>query len=87
MSFHITALTRINMCLIENNPDLCDIIMLFKMLYLSFFFLLCRRHTLYGGKIVYITYDDRPKLLYYTINLGGQNTVDNGRKSVENRRK
>ena len=44
-------------------------------------------HTLYGAKIVDITYDDRPKLLYYTINLGGKNTVDNGRKSVENRRK
>ena len=33
---------------------------------------LCRRHTLYGAKIVDITYDDRPKLLYYTINLGGR---------------
>ena len=32
--------------------------------------LLFRRHTLYGAKIVYVTYDDRPKLLYYTINLG-----------------
>ena len=40
--------------------------------------LLCRRHTLYGAKIVDITYDDKPKLLYYTINLGGQNTVENG---------
>ena len=72
MSFHITTLTRINMCLIENNPDLCDIIMLFKMLYLSFFFLLCRRHTLYGEKIVDITYDDRPKLFYCTITSEGE---------------
>ena len=29
--------------------------------------LLCRRHTLYGAKIVDITYDDRPKILCYTI--------------------
>ena len=27
------------------------------------------------------------KLLYYTINIGGQNTVKNGQKTVENRRK
>ena len=27
------------------------------------------------------------KLIYYTINLGGWNMVENGRKSVENRRK
>ena len=37
-----------------------------------------RRHTLYGEKIVYVMYDDRPKLLYYTINLGWRNTVKNG---------
>ena len=49
MSFHITALTRINMCLIENNPDLCDIIMLFKMFYLSFSSC-CAAGTLYMVK-------------------------------------
>ena len=48
---------------------------------------LCRRHTLYSAKIVDITYDDRPKLLYWTINLGGQNIVKKGRNLVKNRRK
>ena len=43
--------------------------------------------TLYGAKIVDITYDDRPKLIYYTITLGRQNTVENGQKLVENGRK
>ena len=37
---------------------------------------LCRRHTLYGAKT-----------FLYTINLGGQNTVKNGQKTVKNRRK
>ena len=41
--------------------------------------LLCRRHNQYGEKIVDITYDDRPKLLYYTIIIGGQNMVENGK--------
>ena len=41
----------------------------------------------YGAKIVDITYDDIPKLLYCTINLWGWNTVENGQKLVENRRK
>ena len=36
-------------------------------------------HTIYGAKIVDIMYNDRPKLIYYTINLGGQNTVENER--------
>ena len=43
--------------------------------------------TLYGTKKLDITYDDRPKLIYYTINMGGQNTFENGKKSVENGRK
>ena len=38
-------------------------------------------------KIVDITYNDRPKLFYYTINLGGQNMVEKGQKFVENRQK
>ena len=49
--------------------------------------LLCRRHTTYGAKNVDITYNDRLKLLYYTINLGGQNTVENGQELVVNRQK
>ena len=47
----------------------------------------CRRHSLYGVKVVDITYNDRTKLLYYTINIGGKNTVENGKKLVENRQK
>ena len=47
---------------------------------------LCRRRTIYGAKLLDITYNDRPKLLYYTINIGGRNMVENGRKLVENRR-
>ena len=46
---------------------------------------LCRRHTLYGAKIVDITYDYRLKLVFYTINLGGQNTAVNRFSSVLDR--
>ena len=35
-------------------------------------------------KIVDMTYDDRPKLIHYTINLGGRNTAENEQKSVKN---
>ena len=48
---------------------------------------LCRRHIVFGAKIVDIMYDDRPKILYFTIKIGGINMVDNGLKLVENRRK
>ena len=46
----------------------------------------CRRHSVYGVKVVDITYNDRTKLLYYTINIGGRNTTERGRKSADNRR-
>ena len=36
----------------------------------------CRRHSIYGGKTS-----------LHNINLGGRNTVENGLKTVENRRK
>ena len=37
-------------------------------------------------KFVDITYDDIPKLLYYTFNLGGRNMVENGRKLAEKKK-
>ena len=43
----------------------------------NFFFVYCAAGTLYMVQ----------KLLYYTISIGGRNTVEKGRKTAENRRK